>query len=82
MRNPKRRSIEFETSLRATKRRGLRTIVSRIGFAWPRLHFAFGGEGAFYESLGNHPQIRHELVGNPNVLNEPDYLRDHLRVFG
>jgi hypothetical protein len=28
-------------------------------------------------SSGDHPQIRHELEDNPNVVNELGYLRDH-----
>ena len=48
-----------------------------IGFAWQTPAFAFGGERAFYDFLGNHPKIRHELEANPNLVNDPGYLHDH-----
>ena len=48
-----------------------------VGFAWNPPVFAFDGEGAFREFLENHPQIRRELESNPNLANDPAYLRDH-----
>jgi hypothetical protein len=62
---------------RAMKHRLFLITAALIGFAWQTPAFAFGGESAFYDFLGNHPQIRHELEANPNVVNEPGYLRDH-----
>ncbi len=59
------------------KRRLLLLNIAIIGFAWHSHAFAFGGEEAFYEFLGNHPQIRHELEANPNLVNDPAYLRHH-----
>jgi hypothetical protein len=59
------------------KPRLLLLTAALFGFAGQTPAFAFGGESAFYEFLGNHPQIRHELEVNPNLVNEPRYLRDH-----
>jgi hypothetical protein len=83
--NPKRRRIEgatgyhnsLERRLRAMKRWLLLAILVPIGFAWHSHVLAFGGESAFYEFLGDHPQIRQELEANPNLANEPGYIRDH-----
>src|SRR5580698_8553306 len=77
--NPKRMDYldSFHMEARAMKHRLLLITAALIGFAWQTPAFAFGGEGAFYEFLGNHPQIRHELEANPNLVNEPGYLRDH-----
>jgi hypothetical protein len=30
-----------------------------------------------FDFLGEHPRIRHELEANPNLVNNPAYLRDH-----
>ena len=48
-----------------------------LGAAWNSTAFAFGGEQAFFDFLGEHPRIRHELEANPNLVNNPAYLRDH-----
>src|SRR5580704_14722864 len=69
--------ISKEMEVRAMKHGLLLITAALIGFAWQTPAFAFGGESAFYEFLGNHPQIRHELEVNPNLVNEPGYLRDH-----
>ena len=53
------------------------SIATMLFFSWHPSAFAFGGEEAFYQFLGNHPQIRHDLEANPNLVNKPGYLRDH-----
>lgn len=59
------------------KRWLLLAVIGSVGITWHAQAFAFGGEEAFYQFLGNHPQIRHELEANPNLANEPGYIRDH-----
>jgi len=59
------------------KRAMLLMTALLIASAWHSSAFAFGGEEAFYQFLGDHPQIRHQLEKNPNLVNDPGYLRDH-----
>jgi hypothetical protein len=46
-------------------------------FAQEPLPNALGGAGAFHDFLGNHPQIRHDLEKNPNLINDPEYVEHH-----
>src|SRR5579862_3374331 len=39
--------------------------------------FAFEGEGAFYDFLQDHPQMKRDLEQNPNLANDPAYLESH-----
>jgi hypothetical protein len=52
-------------------------FIALVGFSWHSQAMAFGGESAFYDFLGDHPQIRHQLEANPNLVNDPEYIRRH-----
>lgn len=61
---------------------GVAAIVLGLGlsapaFAQQPLPQALGGEGAFHNFLENHPRIRGDLVKNPNLVNDPQYIQAH-----
>src|ERR1700722_7274455 len=48
-----------------------------VALGWNSQVFAFGGEGAFYDFLRGHPEIRHDLEHNPSLVNNPEYIEAH-----
>ncbi|HVN29512.1 MAG TPA: hypothetical protein VMT64_13535 [Candidatus Binataceae bacterium] len=48
-----------------------------IGLAFGASAFAMGGEGAFFDFLRGHPEIRRDIERNPGLANDPAYLRAH-----
>lgn len=65
-------------------RKSLASFVAIVGmaiavpaFAQQPLPEALGGAGAFHDFLASHPNIRTDLVKNPNLVNNPDFVEDH-----
>src|SRR5579872_4619431 len=50
-------------------------VFGSIVFSPPT--FAFEGEGAYDQFLETHPEIKHDLQRNPNLVNDPAYLEAH-----